>query len=363
MPTITRGTIKSYASGTHRASAVIFFTDDNPADAVVAGIHGALPAASSATTLIDADADTWVKVEASADEDRIRFATAGVERYLIDNAEPVHTFTGRAKFSDGISSKGATASTATGYLADWTESGSGGYNGASLTVRSVGAPSSVNGVVGDAQVVSGNTNAIALVQGLNFRATHNGTGVVTNQYGCSASAQGAGPATNRFTFYAPVGTMIATATLHSAFHARLTHTTPTITVPEYSLFRSQIEGGRATVTDLMNFIAGDNTWILGGGPVSLYGFRCKELTIGTNQRPFQDEGCTITSDTSGNRFNSNTQFASLTGAFGSGDGVIGIANARTVPTTNPAGGGVLYAQAGALKWRGSAGTITVIAAA
>ena len=49
--------------------------------------------------------------------------------------------------------------------------------------------------------------------------------------------------------------------------------------------------------------------------------------------------------------------------FGSGSGVIGVANAATVPTTNPTGGGVLYAEAGALKWRGSAGTITTLAAA
>lgn len=46
---------------------------------------------------------------------------------------------------------------------------------------------------------------------------------------------------------------------------------------------------------------------------------------------------------------------------GSGRGVIGIANATTVPTANPVGGGVLYAEGGALKWRGSAGTITTIA--
>lgn len=44
--------------------------------------------------------------------------------------------------------------------------------------------------------------------------------------------------------------------------------------------------------------------------------------------------------------------------FGSGVGVIGIANAGTAPTANPTGGGVLYAQAGAGKWRGSSGTIT-----
>lgn len=47
--------------------------------------------------------------------------------------------------------------------------------------------------------------------------------------------------------------------------------------------------------------------------------------------------------------------------FGSGVKVIGIANATTVPTTNPTGGGVLYVEAGALKYRGSSGTVTTIA--
>jgi hypothetical protein len=50
-----------------------------------------------------------------------------------------------------------------------------------------------------------------------------------------------------------------------------------------------------------------------------------------------------------------------TSQFGSGGGVIGIANATTVPTTNPTGGGVLYVEGGALKYRGSSGTITTIA--
>lgn len=49
--------------------------------------------------------------------------------------------------------------------------------------------------------------------------------------------------------------------------------------------------------------------------------------------------------------------------FGNGAKVIGLANATTVPTINPTGGGVLYAEAGALKWRGSSGTVTTIAAA
>jgi len=87
-------------------------------------------------------------------------------------------------------------------------------------------------------------------------------------------------------------------------------------------------------------------------------------SIATNRIPFSDTGSTaVAGDNHGNRFRWNTQFASNVGAFGTGDGVIGIANATTVPSTNPAGGGVLYAEAGALKWRGSAGTVTTIAAA
>jgi hypothetical protein len=42
-------------------------------------------------------------------------------------------------------------------------------------------------------------------------------------------------------------------------------------------------------------------------------------------------------------------------------GCFGIANATTVPTGAPAGGGVLYVEAGALKYRGSSGTVTTIA--
>ena len=44
-------------------------------------------------------------------------------------------------------------------------------------------------------------------------------------------------------------------------------------------------------------------------------------------------------------------------------GGFALSNAQTVPTTNPTGGGILYSEAGALKWRGSSGTVTTIAAA
>lgn len=59
----------------------------------------------------------------------------------------------------------------------------------------------------------------------------------------------------------------------------------------------------------------------------------------------------------------NLQLLSGTVSVGGGKGVIGIANADTVPGSNPTGGGVLYAEGGALKWRGSGGLVTTIAAA
>jgi hypothetical protein len=60
---------------------------------------------------------------------------------------------------------------------------------------------------------------------------------------------------------------------------------------------------------------------------------------------------------------SNNVGIGVTSAFGNGVKVIGIANATTVPNADPSGGGVLYVEGGALKYRGSNGTITTIAPA
>jgi hypothetical protein len=52
-----------------------------------------------------------------------------------------------------------------------------------------------------------------------------------------------------------------------------------------------------------------------------------------------------------------------TSQFGGGQGVMAIANATVAPSVNPAGGGILYVEDGALKYRGANGTVTVIAPA
>ena len=49
--------------------------------------------------------------------------------------------------------------------------------------------------------------------------------------------------------------------------------------------------------------------------------------------------------------------------FGAGQGVLAIGNAIVTPSVNPAGGGVLYIENGALKYRGSGGPVTTIAPA
>ena len=61
--------------------------------------------------------------------------------------------------------------------------------------------------------------------------------------------------------------------------------------------------------------------------------------------------------------NININGYSTAGTYGGGSGVIYIGNATTIPTSNPSGGGLLYIEAGALKYRGSSGTVTTIALA
>jgi len=71
------------------------------------------------------------------------------------------------------------------------------------------------------------------------------------------------------------------------------------------------------------------------------------------------DGLTAITTTTGR----NLQLAGNTASSGGGAGVVGITNATTVPTSNPTGGGILYVEAGALKYRGSSGTITTLGAA
>jgi len=63
------------------------------------------------------------------------------------------------------------------------------------------------------------------------------------------------------------------------------------------------------------------------------------------------------------RGNLTLSAAAANGTTGSGLGVFGMRNAATVPSTNPTSGGILYVEAGALKYRGSSGTVTTLGVA
>lgn len=60
-------------------------------------------------------------------------------------------------------------------------------------------------------------------------------------------------------------------------------------------------------------------------------------------------------------FVNNVSINGADGALGSGN--LNIKNTAGIPSTNPVNGGVVYVDAGALKYRGSAGTVTTLAAA
>jgi hypothetical protein len=59
----------------------------------------------------------------------------------------------------------------------------------------------------------------------------------------------------------------------------------------------------------------------------------------------------------------NVTLAAGASSYGAGTAVVFIGNASSTPTSNPTGGGILYVEAGALKYRGSSGTITTLGAA
>jgi hypothetical protein len=71
----------------------------------------------------------------------------------------------------------------------------------------------------------------------------------------------------------------------------------------------------------------------------------------------------IVADQDGVKTTGNIALANYSTDFGGGSCVVRIATAVTVPTTNPTGGGLLYVEAGALKYRGTSGTVTTLGVA
>lgn len=94
--------------------------------------------------------------------------------------------------------------------------------------------------------------------------------------------------------------------------------------------------------------AGDST--VTGGTSSQFGIRA------TNDLLFASGGATERM-----RITSSWNIGIWVSSFGNWVRVMAIANATTVPTTDPTWWGILYVESWALKYRGSSGTVTTIA--
>jgi len=102
-------------------------------------------------------------------------------------------------------------------------------------------------------------------------------------------------------------------------------------------------------------LSGTNTLVVGGSAFNANLFSNLNLT-GTSVTLYGNGALKMTVSSTGVQFgNGGTDHGGGTGCM------IGIDNATAVPTTNPTNGGILYVEAGALKWRGSGGTVTTIA--
>jgi hypothetical protein len=104
--------------------------------------------------------------------------------------------------------------------------------------------------------------------------------------------------------------------------------------------------------------------------IDIQGGELRFLQSGTSSgAPFDAERGTEAGSSPANTVRSlvvtdkGAQVGGGTAELGDGVGVVGITDATTAPTSNPRGGGVLYVEGGALKYRGSSGTVTTIAPA
>ena len=135
MTLLKRATIRSYDAGSHRAAvgisgslsvwldgiaisdaipaaavvvgrqcSVLFHTEDNPDDAVVISVHGGGPpgGGGGGDEIADADADTKVQVEESADEDKVRMDVAGTERFVLQDSAPHLLLTGEQRVTERL---------------------------------------------------------------------------------------------------------------------------------------------------------------------------------------------------------------------------------------------------------------------
>ena len=202
------------------------------------------------------------------------------------------------------------------YLNQFGAGGTLDLNSGTLANANVNATDLTSGTVADARL-SANVPLLNVANG--FTSTLSATGLTTSNYGVHAMGQPGGVG----------GTGVLLGTWEgSGSWAYLCH----------EFYYHQADGG-------FLFDPSGNTYA-----------RPTQFFI------FQDGGNSYATllrlNTGGNvGIGTNDQFGSAVGT------AIGIKNVTTAPSTTPTGGGVLYSDGGALKWKGSSGTVTTLAPA
>lgn len=161
----------------------------------------------------------------------------------------------------------------------------------------------------------------------------------------------------------------------------LTTGTKNVAIGDSAGYFANGSASNASVTGMLNTFVGHSTGCYSGDTsrgTAIGGQAAaanNAVAIGYNAKAGGSGSVAIGTDSSNNGATTTTNNAIALGTanhsvligagagLGGGAGVVSIANAATAPTTNPTGGGVLYVEAGALKFRGSSGTVTTIAPA
>lgn len=223
------------------------------------------------------------------------------------------------------------------------------YNCETLVV----GPSTVSNPTTGSALRTGNATATLEVYGGRAVATGNGTANYAANcgdgtlrlYGVSLSASGTGAAELRRN----IGTLVAAGVSKADGGALVTNGTITY-------------GDRyARKLSISSFAA--------GGQIDMAGVRFAVSDASSSVCfPGASNGAWGVNNVANNAglfrvYNDGNVALNSAGSFGGGVKVLSIANATTLPATNPAGGGVIYCEAGALKFKGSGGTVTTIAPA
>lgn len=157
-------------------------------------------------------------------------------------------------------------------------------------------------------------------------------------------------------------TLTAQASSHTALRIQLvaSQSVPGLTLRDSSNNNIYSFGGGTTASTLLTIAVPAGAGGSAGFRLAADGSdRWTFYTAGVNSYAFLVDlfgsGPALTIDTSRN--------VSLcdNGSFGGGSKVVFIADTTGAPGSNPTGGGILYVESGALKFRGSGGTVTTIA--